>query len=151
MSGGFVGYPRITEWMYGVLTATPIPTVSNFDSKTGGAVFEDEAPQLSTEADSVWIVFETLAPGMDVAVVGDQRVWTEWAFLVRAIARTRSTKALESAAKEIDARLDRASGTSPGAAIVTSYRVEEHQDKWFEQGVEYRALGGQYNVIVQPA
>lgn len=146
-----MGYPRVTTWMYGVLTAPPIAGVSDSDGVTGGAVFEDDAPQLSTDADSVWIVFEIMSPGQDVAVVGDQRVWTEFAFLVRAVARTRSTKALESVAKEIDTRLDRASGASTGAAIVTSFRVEEHQDKWFEQGVEYRALGGQYNVIVQPA
>lgn len=148
---GFSSYPRLAEWLYGVLTASPITGVANADGVTGGAVFEDTAPQEYMTKDDVWVVFELMAPGSDVAEVGDQRIWTEYAILVRAMARTRSTQALRPIADEIDTRLDRASGTVADAAIVRSSRQEEHQDRWLEQGVEYRALGGIYNIIIQPS
>lgn len=148
---GFSSYPRLTEWLYGVLTSPAISGVADADGVTGGAVFEDTAPQEYVTKDDIWIVFELMAPGSDVAEVGDQRIWTEYAILVRALARTRSTLALQAIADEIDTRLDRASGTVSGAAIVRSSRQEEHQDRWLEQGVEYRALGGLYNVIIQPS
>lgn len=136
-----VAYPEAITWLYGKLTNTPITGVLD--------VFEDDAPEGATSADDVWVVFEAMAPGADVSEVGAQRIWTEFAFRVWAVARGSDTIGLKDIATEIDARLDRASGVTSDGQIISSVRTDEDHGKWLEQGVEYRALGGLYNLIVQ--
>jgi hypothetical protein len=144
---GFTAYTRATTWLYGVLTATPITGVA----LSGLAVYELDAPEGATQAGDVWVTFEALAPGMDVAEVAAQRIWTEFVFNVLAVTRGRSTKALEAIADEIDNRLHRKAGTTSDGQIIQSTRSEEHDPQpWLDQGVEYRGLGGQYHLIVQP-
>jgi hypothetical protein len=140
---GFVAYPRATTWMYGVLTSPAITGVLD--------VYEDEAPEGATSETSKWVTFELLSSGMDVAEVGEQRIWTEFPFAVLVWARTRSTKDLQTIADEIDTRLHRASGTADGGYVIQASRTQEHQEKRTEMGIEYRGLGGVYNLIVQPA
>jgi hypothetical protein len=139
---GFMAYPEATTFIYGLLTSTPITGVS--------AVYEDQAPEGETSAEDTWIEFELLAPGLDVDEVAHQRIWTELAFLVRAVKRGRSTVALKTIATEIDNRLHRASGTTTDGQILQAARTQEDQGRWLEQGVEYRSLGGYYTLIVQP-
>lgn len=141
MSTTIVAYPEATTWMYGVLTSPAISGVAG--------VYEDAAPEGATTATSVWIEFEAQAPGTDVAEVAEQRIWTEYAFLVRAVTRGRSTVALKTIATAIDARLHRKNGTTAGGQVISSVRTQEEQDHWLEQGVEYRSLGGIYSLIVQ--
>jgi hypothetical protein len=141
MTTTVIAYPEATTWMYGVLTTSPITGVSG--------VYEDAAPEGETDADDIWIEFELQAPGTDVAEVAEQRIWTELAFLVRAVARGRSTVALKPTAKTIDDRLHRANGTTTDGQIISSVRTGEDQGRWLEQGVEYRSLGGLYSLIVQ--
>lgn len=140
---GFMAYPEATTWLYDTLTTTPI------DGVVG--VYEDAAPEGATTRDSVWVEFELQAPGLDVDEVGAQRIWTEFAFLVRAVRSGRSTVALKEIATEIDSRLHRASGTTSDGQVISSVRTQEDQGRWLDQGVEYRSLGGYYNLIVQPA
>lgn len=139
---GFAAYPRATTWLYGALTTTPITGVLD--------AYEDEAPEGVTDADSIWVEFELQEPGSDVTEVGAQRIWTEFVFLVRAMGRGRSTVALEAIADEIDNRLHRKSGTTSDGQVISSTRDREYQESWVKQGVEYRALGGIYHLIVQP-
>lgn len=139
---GFSAYTRATRWLYAQLTTSPISGIVG--------VYEDDAPEGATDADDVWIEFELQAPGQDLGVVGEQRVWTEFAFLVRAITRGRSTIALEAVADEIDNRLHRKSGTTSDGRVIQATRSEDSQDSWLKQGVEYRGLGGIFNLIVQP-
>ncbi|MHB8398431.1 MAG: hypothetical protein ACYDCI_05780 [Candidatus Limnocylindrales bacterium] len=139
---GFMAYPEAATWLYATLTGVPITGVLD--------VYEDAAPEGLTAKGSLWIEFETLAAGTDVAEVAEQRIWTEFPVLVRAVTRGRSTEALKAVATEIDNRLQRASGTTSAGQVIQSARSQEHQDHWIEQGVEYRALGGLYHLIVQP-
>jgi len=139
---GFSAYTRATKWLYGVLTSPAISGVQG--------VYEDAAPEGVTVAGDVWIEFEPMTPGQDLGVVGEQRVWTEFPFLVRAITRGRSTKALEAISDAIDSRLHRVEGTTTDGRVLQSTRSSEEQDSWVEAGVEYRALGGIYHLIVQP-
>lgn len=138
---GFAAYPVATTWLYSTLTTAPITGVSG--------VYEDAAPEETTSHSSIWIEFEAMASGTDVAEVAEQRIWTEYAFLVRAITRGRDTIGLTAIVTEIDNRLHRANGSTADGQVISSTRSQEEQDHWVEQGVEYRALGGIYNVIVQ--
>lgn len=139
---GFFAYPRATSWLYDVLTTVPIAGVLG--------VYEDAAPQGVTTATSVWIEFEALAPGEDVDEVGKQRIWTEFAFRVSVCTRGRSTRGLQTIADEIDNRLHRKSGTADGGLVISCTRSQEVAGKALAQGVEYRELGGVFNLIVQP-
>lgn len=141
---GFVAYTRATSWLYAALTSPAISGVLD--------AYEDEAPEGATTAESVWLTFELLAPGLDVAEVAEQRIWTEFPFAVLVWARGRSTKALQDIADEVDDRLHRASGVADtDGYVLQATRSQEHQEKRTEMGVEYRGLGGVYNLIVQPA
>ncbi len=139
---GFTAYTRAMKWLYATLTTAPISGILG--------VYEFAAPEGSTDASSVWIEIEAMNPGDDVGVVGEQRVWTEFAFLVHAVKRGRSTVALESVADEIDNRLHRKSGTTSDGRVISSTQTSETRDSWLVQGVEYRGLGGIYSLIVQP-
>lgn len=141
MSTTIVAYPEATTWMYGVLTSPAISGVVG--------VYEDAAPEGSTDSNDVWIEFEAMAPGLDAAEVAEQRIWTEFAFLVRAVTRGRSTVALRTIAQAIDDRLHRKAGTTSIGRVISATRSQEEQDHWLEQGVEYRSLGGLYHLIVQ--
>jgi hypothetical protein len=112
-------------------------------------VYEDAAPEGETDADDVWIEFESLAPGTDVAEVAEQRIWTEFAFLVRAITRGRSTVALKTIATRSTAASTARTARPTDGQVISCTRSQEEQDHWLEQGVEYRGLGGIYNLIVQ--
>jgi hypothetical protein len=139
---GYAAYPRATTWLYQQLTTVPITGVTG--------VYEDLAPEGATDETSLWIEYELFATGQDVAEVGEQRIWTEFPFFVRAVKRGRSTVGLQAVADEIDNRLHRKAGTVTGGQILSSVRSQEHQDNWTEMGIEYRALGGVYHLIVQP-
>lgn len=144
---GFTAYTRATRWLYAQLT-TPTAIAGIV------GVYEDDAPEGATTAATKWVVFEAMNPGDDVAEVGAQRIWTEFAFLVRAVTRGRSTQALEPIVDEIDNRLHRKSGVVSDGRVISCTRSEtagsEQPDSWLKEGVEYRGLGGIYNLIVQP-
>lgn len=141
MSTTIVAYPEAITFLYSKLTSPAISGVSG--------VYEDAAPEGTTAAASVWIEYEAMAPGVDEAEVGEQRIWTEFAFLVRAVTRGRSTIALRTVAQAIDDRLHRKNGTTSLGQVISATRSQEEQDHWLEQGVEFRALGGIYHLIVQ--
>lgn len=136
---GFMEYPEAAEWITGLLTGTPIAGVT--------AVQEHPAQELSTFP---LITFSQQAPSVDVMVINGNRVWSELVFLVTAIAKGESTKALKAIATEIDARLHRASGTSTDGRILESVRTGGFQASELDNGVQYRRLGGFYQLIVQP-
>lgn len=139
---GFTAYTRATRWLYTKLTTPPIAGVLD--------VYEDQAPEGITTKESVWIEFELVTDGQDVAEVGEQRIWTEFPFAVRALIRGRDTIALEDIADEIDSRLHRASGTTSDGQVISSVRTQEAAPPYIAEGVEYRGLEATYNLIVQP-
>jgi hypothetical protein len=139
----YEAYTGATTWLYEQLTAVPIAGVSG--------VYEDNAPAGATDSDDVWIQFELLVPGDDVAEVAEQNIWTDFTFIVHAIARGRSTVALADIASAIYARLHRTDGVAGDARVLSSVRQRPEHDNWTEMGIEYRSLGGVYSLIVQPA
>lgn len=138
---GFTAYTRATRWLYTTLTTPPITGVLD--------AYEDQAPEGTTSKNSIWIEFEALSDGVDAAEVGEQRIWTEFPFAVRALMRGRDTLALEPVADEIDNRLHRKSGTTSDGRVISSVRTQEASPSFVEEGVEYRGLEGTYSLIVQ--
>jgi hypothetical protein len=136
-------YTRATAFLYGKLTTPAISGASG--------VHEITAPQGATDRSSKWIEYEAMSPGEDVAEVAEQRIWTEFAFRIVAASRTESVASLEAIADEIYARLHRSDGSVTGAYVVSCVRTEEIVIPDLAQGVEYRELGGFYNLIVQAA
>lgn len=138
-------YPRAAKWLYETLTNPPITGV-------GANVYEDDAPEAVTDSSTVWITFETLDNGSDLRTdVGSYRVFTEFVFQVAAFMRGRSTQALKDIADEIDSRLDRASAAIDDAIVLACERTGPVQEPYLKQGVEYRALGGVFNLTIQPS
>lgn len=138
-------YVSAVKFLYDTLTSPAIPDVTD--------VFEDVAPEGETGASDTWITFQLLAPGDDVWEVSAQTIWTEFVFLIRAVNRGRSTVALGDTAAEIKTRLHRVDGTvlATDAVVVSSTHQRPDHESWTSMGVEYRSLGGVYNLIVQPA
>lgn len=136
-------YTGMTGWLYDTLLTPPIGGVVG--------VYEDIAPQSVTDKDSVWVEFELFAPGDDAAEVAEQRIWTEFPVVVRAIARGRSTFALADIAAELYSRLHRQSGVVGDARVVSCTADRPDHENWTAMGIEYRSLGQIYNLIVQPA
>lgn len=145
---GFTAYTRATRWLYARLT-----TPTAITGVTAG-VHEDAVPEGLAGATDVWIEFEAMDPGLDLAEVAAHRIWTEFSFLVRAMKRGRSYQELEGITDEIDNRLHRADGTVSDGRILSCIRSEvgssEAPESFLRQGVEYRALGQIYNVLIQP-
>lgn len=145
---GFYAYTRGAEWLYQQLTQpTPIEGI-------GMAVYEENAPEGTTDSDTTFIAFEAMDPGLDLAEVAAHRIWTEIVFLVQAVTRGRSTKALEPILDEIDNRLHRKDGTVSDARILACTRAEtggsEFPESEIRQGVEYRRAGQAYHLLIQP-
>lgn len=141
-------YTRAARWLFAQLTEPePIEGI-------GLAVYEANAPEGETTAESKFITFEALDPGSDVAEVSAHRIWTEYTFLVQAVTRGRSTQALEDIVDAIDDRLHRKSGVIDDARVLFCSRQEdagsEIPESELRQGVEYRRLGGAYNLLIQP-
>jgi hypothetical protein len=136
-------YVDASTWIYSTLTTPAIGGIVG--------VYEDLAPGGVTSKDSIWVEFEEFMAADDVAEVGEQNIWTEFTFIVQAFKRGRSTVALKDVAAEINDRLHRASGGVTGAFVVSCTRQRPEHSNWTEMGVEYRSLGGIYNLIVQPA
>jgi hypothetical protein len=154
---GFTAYTRAAKWLYEQLNVPPIDGVSVIDpdaDPVATAVFEGDAPEGSTSAESTWITFEAMDPGSDLAEVAAHRVWTELTFLVRVMRRGRSINALEPIVDEIDNRLHRKDGVIDDARVLSCTRQEdggsEFPESELRQGVEYRGLGAAYSLLIQP-
>lgn len=132
-------YPRAAEWLYATLTTPAIAGLT-------GGVHEHPAPQ-GTAYPAITF---SLQAATDVGELAEHRIWAELLLLVRAWGQTRSTASLRAIADEIDARLHRGSGTTSDGRVISSVRLEAHHDRNVADGIEYRALGGIYQLLVQP-
>lgn len=95
-----------------------------------------------------YVVYRLLA-GIDLDVLGGQRVWTNMVWMVRVYAETRSfAGTLGQAWEAIDAALQLATGTPTGGIVYVCKRegVERDVDP-DTPGWRYR--GGRYRVIAQ--
>jgi hypothetical protein len=131
-------YVSAATWLTETLTTPPIAGVT--------AVCEHPAPQLSVYP---LITFQQQSE-LDLEVINAHRVWAEFQFLVRVIGQTASSLDLKAIADEIDARLHRTSGTTSDSQVISSTRKYVFHMPEEAQGVEYRHLGGLYELLVQP-
>jgi len=82
-------------------------------------------------------------------VVNAHRVFSDSAWIVKAVDRDASITTLRSVAGSIDALLHRASGTADGGTVL--YCVCEAPFQLTEQidGILYRHLGGVYRIVAK--
>lgn len=95
------------------------------------------------------IVWQLQAPSTDVKAIGNIRIMVQPVYVVRVIGQGASWVALSPIADLIDAALEGASGTVPGAEILGISRVGPFALVETVNAVQYRHLGGQYRVPVQ--
>ena len=131
-------YVSAMAWITATLTTPPIAGVTG--------VYEHPAPQLSVYP----LITVQQQSELDLEVINAHRVWAEFIFLVRVIGQTASTLSLKAIADEIDARLHRTSGTTSDSQVISSTRISVFHMPEEAQGVEYRHLGGLYELLVQP-
>lgn len=127
----------VERWLYSKLNAV--------HASTGGRVFADLAPQGEPLPA---IVFQRQA-GADLPIFSGERI-AEFTYVVRVIAESTSTQALEAAATAIDAALEQASG-SEGGVTIGCVRESPFSLTEVSDGVQYRHLGGTYRVRAQKA
>jgi hypothetical protein len=131
-------YPRAQRWLYQTLTTPPITGV--------GTVSEHPAPQGSPQP---VITYSLQAPD-DLMVVGEDRVWAAMLMLVTVSKATESTRSLMAIADEIDRRLHGADGVADDGRVISSVRQTLFHADEINDGVQYRRLGGIYELLVQP-
>lgn len=95
------------------------------------------------------IVWQLQAPSTDVKAIGNIRIMVRPVYVVRVIGQGATWVPLSPIADAIDAALEGASGTVPGAEILGISRVGPFALVETVNTVQYRHLGGQYRVPVQ--
>jgi len=133
-------YLVAAEWLYGTLHGdTPLMDVVT-------DVVEHPGPQ-----DAVYpICTFALHSATDVAEVAEHRIWAQLLMLVTVIGQTTSTLDLKAAAIRIDALLHRTSGSVSDGQVISSVRREEFYAPDQYEGIQYRRIGGMYELLVQP-
>lgn len=124
----------VERWLY---------TSLNGVTGVGSRVFADVIPQ-GQELPA--IVFQRQA-GSDRPVFSGDRI-AEFTYVVRVIAQSESTQALEAAATAIDAALEKGTG-SEGGLTIGCVREAPFSLTEISDGVQYRHLGGSYRIRAQ--
>lgn len=115
-------------------------------------IYEDE----SVPADATYpnVQFRLVAPGSDRFAIGDIRIMSAPVYVVLVVERftqlSPNYTSIESYADRIDAQLHQQSGVVTGSGqVFRSHRLEPWQRARMYQGIQYRELGGRYQVYVQ--
>lgn len=118
-------------WIYATLDAALTVPVSNHPAPLGSV-----AP---------YVTFTALS-GLDNLTGGGFRFVTRYRYVVRAIAQGNAYP--YALADAIDAALDYETGTAVGGSVVSSVRMAPFQLAEDIDGVPYRHLGGEYQLII---
>ena len=136
----------IAKWLYATLHGDTVLHAA----ATGG--FYDGQPADAVPPYVLWEVQGT----SDVLGVGAVRLMTTSDYLVRFVAQTKSYNDLTTAADRIEALLDRVTNAdvSSGGVVVghiSCYRTQPWRDAYKDEstGLQYRELGGIYQIAVQ--
>ena len=97
------------------------------------------------EADPPYVTF-TPVSAIDILTGNDNRIQTEYRYLVRAIDRGRSFPF--ALADAVDAALNRVRGSAAGGQVIACVRAAPFSVAEDVEGVEYRHIGGEYTIIV---
>lgn len=137
-----VEIPPIEQFLYERLSADATITAA-----VGTRLYGYAAPQQAGIYPAV--VWQLQAPSTDVKAIGNIRIMVRPLYVVRVIGQVTSWGPLKAAADAIDAALEGASGTVPGAEILEITRTGPFGLVENVSGVQYRHLGGQYRISVQ--
>lgn len=125
------------EWVYTTLhgDATLMALIS--DVFSGGAGPEGATFPFAT--------FQNMS-GMDLAVVGAFRIWTDLVYLVKVVGHTADFQSLKTAVARIDVLLHRSSGTTADGTIWACVREQTIRLPEVVKGDQYRHSGGLYRL-----
>lgn len=120
---------------------------STLDNAVGVSdrVYFDVAPQDT----SFPLAIYQYQSGTDTMVVNAHRVFSDMAWIVKAVDRETSLATLRNVAGSIDAALHRASGTADGGTVLYCTREAPFQLTEEIDGIIYRHLGGVYRIVAK--
>jgi len=130
----------IDKWLYSLLS-----TDATLLGAAPGGVHADAAPR-GTAFPLVIIALQDATDGMSF---NGTRILVRATYQVKVVGQGASYSALDTAAGRIDALLHRASGSVSGGVIYSCVRVEPFRYREDLDGIEYRHLGGFYEIQVQ--
>ena len=130
----------IDTWLYTVLHGD-----ATLLAAAPGDVHADAAPRGSVFP----LVIFALQDATDGMGVNGTRILTRATYIVKVVGQATGYKALDTAASRVDTLLHRASGSVVGGTIYSCVRTEPFQYREDLDGVEYRHLGGLYEIQVQ--
>lgn len=131
----------IDRWIYTTITgdATMLAGVST-------RVYSERAPQNPT---SPYVVY-TYFPMPDTNTLDGRRVLVKAQYLIRVVKQTADFADIEALADRLDYLFNAARNGSNGTvSVYASYREAPYRLAEDDYGVEYRQLGGIYNIIAR--
>lgn len=133
-------YLVAAEWLYATLHGDTALMATVTD------VTEHPGPQNATFP----LVTFALHTATDVSEVAEHRIWAQLLMLVTVTGQGPSTLPLKPAALRLDALLHRTSGATADGQVISSVRREEFYAPDLYEGIQYRRIGGIYELLVQP-
>lgn len=107
-----------------------------------GDIWEDEPPQGATYP---LIVYQFMS-GIDLMVIGANRVWSNMIWLVKAVGQTANYGDLNAVVARIDTLLHRGSGVVADGTIWVCIREQTVRLPEDVLGKPYRSVGAQYRI-----
>jgi len=130
----------VDEWIKTVLAAD-----TGITSSVADRLYSDVAPQQAIFPLIVWSLQDT----RDVVGQGAFRIMADCTFNVKVIGKTRSYWQIKPIYDAIDLALHGKGGDTSNAHVFACMRTEEYRLAEFVDNVDYRTLGGLYQVLVQ--
>jgi hypothetical protein len=131
---------KISQWLYQTLASDPV-----LQSYVGDRIVEGLA---DTSVQTPFILF-AFNESSDKRVVGGERIWTYAVYMIKAIGEGGSFAPLQPIVDRIDAVLDRARGSVPGAQILYCERDRPFQYVTWELGSQWRHIGAYWYIYIQ--
>jgi hypothetical protein len=130
----------VASWLY-----TTLHGDATLLAAAPGGVYEDAAPRGTVFP----VVIFALQDAIDSLTVNGVCILVRATYQVKVVTQGASYAALDGAAARINTLLHRVTGSAGGGAIYSSVRVEPLRYREDADGVEYRHLGGLYEIQVK--
>ena len=128
------------EWIKTILAAD-----TGVTNEVGQRLYPDMAPQQAVFPLIVW----SLQDATDVVGQGTFRIMVRCTYTIKVIGKTRSYWQLKPAYDAMDEALHGRGGDTANAYVFACMRTEEYRLAEFVDNVDYRTLGGYYQLLVQ--
>lgn len=130
----------VDKWLYALLS-----TDATLLGAAPGGVHADAAPR----GTAFPVVIFALQDAIDGMSFNGVRILTKATYEVKVVGAVGGYNAIDTAYGRVDALLHRASGSATGGYVYSCFRIEPFRYREDLDGVEYRHLGGLYEIQVQ--